>query len=190
MARVLVPLAQGCEELEAVTIIDLLRRAQVEVITAGLAPGPVHCSRRTVLVPDTTLDKALEQDYDMVVLPGGQPGATHLENDSRIISLLKKMAASGKYTTAICAAPKVLAVAGLLDNKQATSYPGAIDTTQFPAIRRKTEAVVHDGTVVTSRRPGTAMDFALELIQILSGTETRAQVEAGLVRPTPHSTPR
>jgi 4-methyl-5(b-hydroxyethyl)-thiazole monophosphate biosynthesis len=81
MATVLVPLAEGAEELEAVTIIDLLRRAGIDVVTAGLKAGPVQCSRGTVIVPDKTLDEALISDYDMVVLPGGQPGAPHLEQD-------------------------------------------------------------------------------------------------------------
>lgn len=183
MARVLVPLAPGCEELEAVTIIDLLRRAQIEVVTAGLAPGPVKASRGTVLVPDVTLDEALQRDYDMLVLPGGQPGATNLEKDGRIIALLRNMAAAGKYTAAICAAPKVLAVAGLLDGRRATSFPGAVDAAQFPAIRLETGAVVRDGRILTSRGPGTAMDFALALVEILAGPETRNKVESGLVRP-------
>ncbi|MFO7592988.1 MAG: DJ-1/PfpI family protein, partial [Pseudomonadota bacterium] len=83
MASVLVPLAQGCEELEAVTIIDLLVRAGIEVITAGLEEGPITASRGVVLVPQMTLDEALKRDYDMVVLPGGMPGAEHLDNDPR-----------------------------------------------------------------------------------------------------------
>jgi len=182
MARVLVPLAPGCEELEAVTVIDLLRRARIEVVTAGLAAGPVKASRGTVLLPDTTLDEALRQDYDMVVLPGGQPGATHLEQDNRILALLKSMAGSGKITAAICAAPKVLAVAGLLHGKRYTAYPGSIDPGQFPDLRPESQAVVRDGQVLTSRGPGTAMDFALSLIEVLTDRTTRDQVETGLVR--------
>ncbi|MDH4133681.1 MAG: DJ-1/PfpI family protein [Gammaproteobacteria bacterium] len=182
MSRVLVPLAQGCEELEAVTIIDLLRRAQIEVVTAGLASGPVQCSRGTVLIPDTTLDEALKQDYDMIVLPGGQPGATNLEQDARISALLKKMAAAGKFTAAICAAPKVLAMAGLLDGKRATNYPGAVDASAFPKIDFDSRAVVQDSKVITSRGPGTAMDFSLALIEALSGKTVRDKVETGLVR--------
>ena len=182
MARVLVPLAAGCEELEAVTVIDLLRRARIEVVTAGLEPGPVKASRGTVLVPDLGLDEALKQDYDMVVLPGGQPGATNLEKDARVLALLRTMAAAGRYTAAICAAPKVLAVAGLLDGKRATSYPGSVDPAAFPSIRLDSQAVVRDGQVLTSRGPGTAMDFALALIEVLAGRATRDQVEAGLVR--------
>lgn len=186
MAVVLIPLAPGFEELEAVTVIDLLRRAQIEVVCAGLSNGPVKGSRGTVLVPDTTLDDALTRDYDMVVLPGGQPGATNLENDTRLRGLLKRMAAAGKYTAAICAAPKVLAAAGLLDGKRATGFPGAVDIKQFPRVRLEALDVITDGRVVTSRGPGTAMDFALELITLLAGRDKRAQVEAALQRPAAH----
>jgi 4-methyl-5(b-hydroxyethyl)-thiazole monophosphate biosynthesis len=183
MARALVPLAQGCEELEAVTIVDLLRRAGIEVVTAGLDDQPVRASRGVTLVPDTTLDAALQHDYDMVILPGGLPGADHLRDDARIITLLTQMAAGDRYTAAICAAPRVLAHAGLLDGKRATSYPGALEANAVPGLDYLDEAVVIDGRVVTSRGPGTAMDFALELIGILAGSDKRAEVEAGLQRP-------
>lgn len=180
MLKVLIPLAQGCEELEAVTIIDLLRRAEINVTTAGLDSHPVTASRGTVLVPDTDLDTALKDDYDMVVLPGGLPGADHLDNDERIKTILIKMANSEKFTAAICAAPKVLANAGLLDNKKATSYPGFLDDTNNIDISN--DAVVIDGKVITSRGPGTAMDFALTLIESLMGKAKRDEVEQGLVR--------
>lgn len=186
MATVLVPLAQGCEELEAVTVIDLLRRAKIEVVTAGLVPGPVKCSRGTVLVPDTTLDEALARDYDMVVLPGGEPGATNLANDARILKLLKTMAARHKRTAAICAAPKVLAAAGVLDGKRATSFPGALEPSKYPHIHLTQFSVVTDGAVTTSRGPGTAMDFALALIELLAGREKRDEVETALQRPAEH----
>jgi 4-methyl-5(b-hydroxyethyl)-thiazole monophosphate biosynthesis len=181
MAKVLVPLADGCEELEAVTIIDLLRRAGIQVVTAGLKPGIVLASRGVQLVPDLTLDVALQDDYDMVVLPGGMPGASHLKEDLRIIELLRKMAAAQKFTAAICAAPMVLAEAGILDGKKATSYPGFLDA--LPGVTVSSAAVVQDGKVLTSRGPGTAMDFALELVDVLAGAEKRRQVEAALVRP-------
>ncbi len=182
MAAVLVPLAPGFEELEAVTLIDLLRRAQIEVTVAGLAPGTVKGSRGTVIQPDAALDEALKHDYDMVVLPGGQPGANNLEADRRITDLLRRMAAQHKYTAAICAAPKVLAVAGVLDGKRATSFPGSLDPAKFPRVQVENLAVVADGRVVTSRGPGTAMDFALELIGLLAGKDKRDQVEAALQR--------
>jgi len=183
MARVLVPLAQGCEELEAITVVDLLRRAGIDVVTAGLDAQPVRAARGTVLVPDATLDTALETEFDMVVLPGGLPGADHLRDDARIIDLVKRMADSDRYTAAICAAPRVLARAGLLDGRRATGFPGAIDTGSIPGIDYVEDAVVTDGKVITSRGPGTAMDFALELIELLVGKDKRDEVEGALQRP-------
>lgn len=179
---VLVPLAQGCEELEAVTIIDLLRRAGINVVTAGLDGNPVRASRGVMLVPDVELDTALERNYDMVVLPGGAEGANNLKNDTRINELLKAMADSGRFTAAICAAPKVLAASGVLDGRQATCYPGHIDRDNPQQIRLSDDPVVVDGKVITSRGPGTAMDFALTLIETLAGKAKRDEVEAGLVR--------
>jgi 4-methyl-5(b-hydroxyethyl)-thiazole monophosphate biosynthesis len=182
MKTVLIPLAQGCEELEAVTVIDILRRAGITVVTAGLDDQPVKASRGVVLIPDTTLDEAIKQSFDMIVLPGGLPGADHLDNDPRIHQLLKKMQQQGKYAAAICAAPKVLANAGLLTNKSVTAYPGVLE--EMPDMHLVDAPVVKDGQIVTSRGPGTAMDFALELIEILIGSDIRNQVEAGLVRAT------
>lgn len=179
---VLVPLAQGCEELEAVTITDLLTRAGIKVVTAGLDNAVVIASRGIKLVPDYQLDDILETDFDMIVLPGGLPGADHLNQDLRIQSLVKKLAAENKYTAAICAAPRVLATAGILDGKQATSFPGALD--QFPVnnLSYQETAVVVDDKVITSRGPGTAMEFALTLIELLCGKEKRDEVEAPLQR--------
>ncbi len=182
MASVLVPLAQGCEELEAVTIIDLLRRADIEVTTAGLDAQPVTASHGVTLIPDTTLDDALKKEYDMVVLPGGLPGADHLEQDDRIQNLLKKMANNGKLTAAICAAPKILANAGLLDGKRATAYPGTLEKLQLDNITLEPSPVIKDGNIITSRGPGTAMDFALVLIENLVGVEKREEIETELVR--------
>ncbi|MBI3773031.1 MAG: DJ-1/PfpI family protein [Gammaproteobacteria bacterium] len=183
MPSVLIPLAQGCEELEAVTIIDLLRRAQFTVVSAGLEEGSVKGSRGTVLVPDMTLDKALKQQYDMVALPGGQPGSDNLERDPRIQTLLRDMAKASKYTAAICAAPKVLASAGLLEGKKATSFPGVLDKIKVHGMTFIDAPVIIDGKVVTSRGPGTAMDFALTLIELLGGKALRDHVEGPLQRP-------
>jgi len=161
--------------------VDLLRRAGIGVITAGLDDKPVRASRGMVLIPDTTLDQALKQEYDMVVLPGGLPGADHLNGDPRIRALLTRMAQSDRYIAAICAAPKVLASAGLLDGRKATSFPGVLDA--FQDLDYSSDPVVMDGKVITSRGPGTAMDFALALIEILTGKEKRDQVEGALQRP-------
>ncbi len=182
MARVLVPLANGCEELEAVTIIDILRRAGVEVVTAGLTDGAITASRGVVLMPDKPLDDVLGDDYDMIVLPGGLPGADHLDADPRIHTLLQRMAEQDRYTAAICAAPKVLLNAGLLDGHKVTAYPGVIDDQLGGTSQLLADPVVSDGRVITSRGPGTAMDFALTLIEKLLGADKRQEVEAPLVR--------
>ncbi len=157
-----------------------MRRAGIEVVSAGLGDGPVTASRGTVLLPDTTLDEVLEQDFDMLVLPGGLPGADHLDRDPRIRRLLNRLAEDGYYVAAICAAPKVLAGAGMLDQRRATAYPGVLDA--FPRVDDLGTPVVSDGRLITSRGPGTAMDFALTLIEALAGGATRERVEAGLVR--------
>ena len=117
----------------------------------------------------------------MIVLPGGLPGANYLNEDPRIQSLIKKMATEGRYTAAVCAAPKVLLSAGVLDGKKATSYPGSLDAMDTSAIDYREEAVVQDGKVITSRGPGTAMAFALTLIENLVGREKRDEVAAGLL---------
>lgn len=183
MASILIPLAHGCEELEAVTLIDLLRRAGLQVVTASLDDKPVKASRGTILIADMTLDAALKQEYDMIALPGGMPGANYLRDDPRIQHCLKSMAAKNKYIAAICAAPKVLAKAGLLDGKRATSFPGSLDDCHVTHLHYLEQAVVVDGNIITSRGPGTAMDFALMLIELLLGNNKRQEVEAALQRP-------
>lgn len=182
MPTVLVPLAQGCEELEAVTIIDVLRRAGITVITAGLNDQPVKASRGVVLIPDTILDHVMEQALDMIVLPGGIPGSDHLNEDPRIHQLLKRLSQEGQYIAAICAAPKVLAKMGLLDHKSATAYPGVLQSLALSKTKLMDTSVVKDDKVITSRGPGTAMDFALVLVDTLMGKKVREEVEAGLVR--------
>ncbi len=184
MATVLVPLATGFEEIEAITVVDLLRRAGIEVVTAGLEPGPVRASRGVVVVPDALLEEVLERSFDMIVLPGGLPGADHLEADERVRTLLRRTADAGRYVAAICAAPKVLASSGLLAEHQATAYPGVLDALAVPGMTYRPDLpVVRDGQVVTSRGPGTAMDFALALVELLAGADKRREVEAGLQRP-------
>ena len=182
MARVLVPLADGFEEVEAITVVDLLRRAGIEVCTAGLAGRSVTGSHDIRVEADTTLDAVRDTEYDMIVLPGGMPGAQRLREDARIRKLLVDHARDGHYTAAICAAPSVLASLGLLDGKTATSFPGFLDPAATPGLSLSSAPVVVDGRVVTSRSAGTALDFALSLIELLSSRKTRDEVEARLHR--------
>ena len=182
MTNVLVPLAQGCEELEAITIIDLLVRAGIKVTTAGLDETPVVASRGTTIVPDTKIQNVQDVQFDMVVLPGGLPGADYLRDNVIVQSILQQHAKADKYVAAICAAPKALAQAGLLENKVATSYPGVLDSLGLKNTQVKNTALEIDGKIITSRGPGTAMDFSLKLIELLKGEEKRNEVEKGLAR--------
>jgi len=182
MARVLLPLAEGFEEIEAVTVVDLLRRAGIEVRTASLEGRQVTGSHGIRIEADITLDAADVADYDMIVLPGGMPGADHLKNDARVVSLLQRFAAEGRYTAAICAAPGVLAHAGLLEGRAATSFPGFLRPDSAPGLTLSDAAVVVDGTVITSRGPGTAIEFSLALIELLVDRETAMAVGGRLQR--------
>lgn len=178
MKRVLVPLAEGFEELEAVTIIDILRRAGIEVVVASLAGSPVTGSHGIRLAADTPLAALVEQDFDMIALPGGMPGAEHLRNDPRIADFVRRLHGLDRPVAAICAAPMVLAAAGVLEGRRATSYPGFLEGSTG-------EAVVVDRNVITSRGPGTALDFALALVGELLGAAARHSVESRLEREHP-----
>lgn len=182
MASVLMPLAEGFEELEAVSIIDVLRRAGIKVVVAGLKDGPVKGSRETVVVPDASLDAVMNQDFNMVVLPGGMPGVKHLHDDARIKTLLDRYTQKDRYTAAICAAPSILADYGYLNGKNATSNPKFRDQVAIDGVNYHENAVVTDGNIVTSRGPGTSIDFALALVEQLAGRARRDEVESGLVR--------
>jgi 4-methyl-5(b-hydroxyethyl)-thiazole monophosphate biosynthesis len=176
----LIPIADGSEEIEAVTLIDLFRRAGIEVTVASLSGEPVSCSRGVKLVPDASLDEASQEDFDAVVLPGGLPGADHFAADGRLLDLLRSMDKQRCLIGAICAAPKVLAKSGLLQGRAATAFPGVLEAEGFGA--SLDQAVVQDGNIMTSRGPGTAMDFALAIIEALLGPGKRREVEAPLQR--------
>jgi len=182
MVNVLVPLAEGFEELEAITVIDLLRRAEFNVITAGLDENPVRASRKNVVIPDTSIDKVMQQQFDMIVLPGGLPGADNLRDNPNVQTLIKNQHQQQKKIGAICAAPKALAEAGVLAGKKITCYPGALAQTDSTGFEISSSAIEIDGNITTSRGPGTAMDFALTLIEQLGSKELRTKINDQLVR--------
>jgi len=175
MPRVLVPIAPGVEEIEAVTVIDILRRAGVEVTVGGTISGPIEASRGVKLVADRPLDGLRAADFDMIVIPGGGAGTETLKNNPQVIQLLQEAGKMGKFTTAICAGPTVLHQAGLLSGKKATSHPSAWGKLEGATVL-KDKRVVVDGKVITSQGPGTAMEFALQLVETLCGRETMEEV--------------
>ena len=124
MKRVLVLVAPGFEEIETITVIDILRRANIEVVSAGIEPGELTGSRKIKIVPDVQLSKVVnDENFDMIVLPGGMPGTTNLKKDENVTKLIQRMHKQGKYTSAICAAPTVLSAIGLTTGKNITSHP-------------------------------------------------------------------
>jgi 4-methyl-5(b-hydroxyethyl)-thiazole monophosphate biosynthesis len=171
MSRVCVLLANGFEEIEAVTVIDVLRRAEVEVTTVGVDGADVEGSHGIRIRADRELDAAIEDDWDLVVLPGGMPmpGAATLRDDPRVQALIRSQHDKHGKIAAICAAPIALGRAGILGGRNATSYPGFED--QLPGANYLTERVVRDGTITTSRGPGTALEFALRLVADLEGAD-------------------
>jgi len=181
MKKVIIPIADGFEEIETMTIVDVLRRAGVDVTLAGLENRPLKGSRQVQVVADTSLEEVKNQDFDMVVLPGGQPGVDNLRKDERVKALLQKMQSQDKLIGAICAAPLVLHDAGMIKDKKITSYPGCEG--ELTESRYETTRVVTDGKMITSRGPGTAMEFSLALVDILVGAERVAELKEALLVP-------
>lgn len=162
--------ANGFEEVEALTVVDLLRRAEIVCDIVALdGASEVTGSHGIAVRADKAFDAVSVDGYDALLLPGGQPGTTNLGNDERVLALLREFNCAGKLTAAICAAPTVLAKAGLLDGKRATCYPGLED--KLTGATPSAESVVEDGTVITSRGVGTAIPFALVLVAYLESLE-------------------
>ncbi|MFQ3582739.1 MAG: DJ-1 family glyoxalase III [Chloracidobacterium sp.] len=185
MPKVLVPLAEGFEEMEAVIVVDVLRRADIAVVTASLTPAlTVTGSHCIPVVADTTLDQVLNDHFDAVVLPGGLPGATNLRDDTRVAALVQRTAEQGGWTAAICAAPLALAAFGMLREKRFTSHPSVRERLSDAGGTYVEERVVTDGRTVTSRSPGTAFEFALALVaQLVDETAAQKLAAAMLVGP-------
>jgi protein deglycase len=161
--RACVLLAPGFEEIEAVTIIDVLRRAEIETVVLGVEQIRVEGSHQIAIHADRTLSDASDEIWDLVVLPGGMPGAGHLRDSELVQRFLKKQDQDGAKIGAICAAPIALAAADLLKGKNATSYPSF--EKQVAGTKYRNDRVVVDGRIITSRGPGTALDFALALVE-------------------------
>lgn len=177
---VLVPLAPGFEEIEAVTVIDVLRRAGLVVRVAGLEARRVTGSHGITLEADCLLDEVVAEELAMLVLPGGMPGTTNLAADERILALVRELEASGRRVGAICAAPLVLERAGVLAGREVTAYPGVRD--RLPSARVLTEpAVVASGPLLTSQGVGTALEFALAIVAALVGPARAQELAAAML---------
>jgi 4-methyl-5(b-hydroxyethyl)-thiazole monophosphate biosynthesis len=178
--RVLVPVADGVEEIETVCIIDVLRRADAVVTVASVDGLEITASRGVKLVADCLLSDCLDFTYDLIVLPGGIPGAEHLRDSEELITMLKQHCSGNRLYGAICASPAVvLHYHGLLEQRRATAHPNFIDNLANTECAES--RVVVDGTCVTSRGPGTALEFSLTLVKILYGEEKAKEVAQSML---------
>ena len=176
MKRTAILFAEGYEEVEALTVVDLLRRAKIGCDIVAVDDGVEVTGSHGIRVgADKTLSQLVMEEYDGLILPGGLRGVNNLAADERVIDMLRRFAAAGRLTAAICAGPTVLAKAGLLQGRKACCYPGMED--QLTGAVACTDAVVADGSIITSRGLGTAIPFALALVAYFCG-EKQAQALA------------
>ena len=186
MARVLIPLADGVEEMEAVIITDTLRRAGWDVDLAAVDEIQVTASRGVRLAADVKWQDVTFDDYDVLLIPGGGGGAERLRHHDGVLDAARRLHRAGKYVGAICAGPTVLQAAGILEGRSATCYPAMWE--KLTAAKVSRERVVVDENIVTSQGPGTAFAFALKVIELVDGPEAmRTVADAMLVVPPSHT---
>jgi protein deglycase len=179
--KILVPLAEGFEEIEAVTIVDVLRRAELDVTLAGLdGAGPQRGSRGVLVQPDCAFADLEPGEFDVIVLPGGLGGTVRMLEEPRLLDALRELHARGGLTAAVCAAPMVLAEAGLISGVPVTSHPSVRDRLGDADVRSEPR-VVCSGSIVTSQGPGTSLEFALALVAELCGADVAADLAKAMV---------
>ncbi|MCM1272631.1 MAG: DJ-1/PfpI family protein [Clostridium sp.] len=179
MSRVNVFFATGYEEVEALTVVDLLRRAGIETDMVSVTGNLNVTSSHNVTVKMDKLFEDVDDSADMIVLPGGVPGTPNLKAHKELAGLIRRYHDAGKYIAAICAAPTVYGEMGLLEGKNATCYPGMEDG--LLGANKLTDKVVIDGTIITSRGLGTAIDFGLALVGLLKGSGTAEELASKIV---------
>jgi 4-methyl-5(b-hydroxyethyl)-thiazole monophosphate biosynthesis len=168
LSKVLVFLAPGFEEIEACTIIDILRRCGIEVHVMGLVPKKVSGSHGMIVIPDQGIEDIIVDNFDAVICPGGYPGYENLRKNPLVLKLLKEAHNQGKIVAAICGAPAVLSDAGILKGKACTIYPGMEDELRKGGGIPKAEVVVVDDNIITSQGPATAFAFSFKLAEKLT----------------------
>lgn len=180
MSKTAILMADGCEEIEGLTVVDLLRRVGLSIDMVSIQNSvSVTGSHGITFQADTVFENADFETYDAIVLPGGMPGTLNLGEHAGVCSVIKKFAAEGKLVCAICAAPSVLGAAGILNGRKATCHPGFEG--KLIGAATSEETVVTDGNIITSRGMGTSIDFALAIISYLKDEATVADLKTKLV---------
>lgn len=178
MVKALVLMAQGFEEIELSSIVDILRRGNISVTIAGLSSGLITGSRGINIQPDVLLD-SIDELFDIIILPGGSPGYINLGNDKRVLDLVNRYYSEGKIVAAICAAPSVLAKAGILEKKKATIFDGMEDLLENA--KYVNQSVVEDQNIITSQGPGTSIEFALTILLRLTNEKKVREIKDQLL---------
>ncbi len=183
MSRVLVPFARGVEEIEFVATVDILRRANIEVVMASLDGQPVTGRSGITIQPDANLADIVHEDWDMVVLPGGLPNAHLLRDDANVKAVVQRLREQRKSIAAICAAPTALAAYGITEGMRVTSYPSCEPEMKqlAPSSVYVDDIVVEDDFLITSRGAGTAVEFALHLVARLQGQAQSDKIRKAIV---------
>lgn len=180
MSKLGIFMADGCEEIEGLTVVDLVRRAGIEIEMISVSGEKnVTGSHKIAFQTDVSKADADYASYDGIVLPGGMPGTTHLMEDDTVNRVIKEFATSGKLVAAICAAPSVLGNAGLLEGKKATCYPGV--ESKLTGADFVTDPVAKDGNIITSRGLGTAIEFAAEIVAYLIDADAAKSLKESIV---------
>lgn len=177
MKHVLVPLADGVEEMEAVIVMDVLRRVPWTVTAAGLASGVVTASRGVRIVPDAEWSAVDPSAFDILVIPGGQAGTEALSRDERVLEAIRLFMKAGKWVAAVCAGPRVLQAAGVLSGRRVTCHPAV----SLTPTKRLEDRVVVDGRLITSQGPGTSLEFVLAIVREIAGADTAKALAKSMV---------
>lgn len=179
MPQAMIVLADGFEELEAIAVIDILRRARIKVVVTGLDHLEVTSTRGITIVTDSTLAEEEDHVFDIIILPGGEPGATHLQQSAQLAGMLTKQYQSNKWIGAICSAPRILAGLGFLTDRRATSFPTA--EPYMSGCHYETKPVVVDGPIITARGPAVALRFGLAIVEKLVGRDVAQDIKKAML---------
>ena len=179
MTRALVPMSDGTEEIEAVIVIDTLRRAKWEVVAVGMKKGVITASRGVKIVPDAAFDDVDPYTFDVIVVPGGAKGVENLLKEERLHEAIRSLHRAGKIVAAVCAGPLVLQQAGVLSGCKVTCHPD--HAAKITQARWMNEPVVIDGNIITSQGAGTCFKFAIAIISKVDGPEKSQAVARGMI---------
>lgn len=175
--RLFIPVAEGFEDIEVFTVVDVMRRAGIPIDTVGVSGSVVTSSSGVRIMVDRKMIEIKAEDYDGIIIPGGGKAVDILKRTNSLLDIIKRLDAKQKLIAAICAAPTILAKLGVLEERKATVYPGLERELPKP----RDDKVVVDKNIITSQGPGTAIEFALKIVEFLKGEAKASQIRRDLI---------